>query len=269
MGAATVTGLCLYPVKSARGIALASVMLGTRGFVGDREWMVVDARGRFVSQRSLPVLAQLSVERTPTGLELSLGPLRIAVSTPHTGAWRDVAVWADQVQARDAGDDVAAFLYSACKQVLRLVWMPPEIFRPADAAYVGSAQVPVSFADGFPLLLTNQASLDALNSRLPQPIPMERFRPNLVIAGWPAFAEDGLQHLRCGGVEIRLVKPCTRCSIPSLDHHSGAPSLDPTPVLKSFRYASALRGVTFGVNAMVVGGASGLLSLGDPVQRLD
>jgi len=270
MAIARLTGMAIYPVKSARAIALTTTAVGQRGLMGDRDWMLVDTRGRFASQRTLPQMAQLMVASTPNGLALTFdGHGSIEVDIPQFGEWCDVEVWGDPVRARDAGDIAARFLSAALKSELRLVWMPPESIRPVDPTYAGREDLPVSFADGFPILIANQASLDDLNQRLPSPIPMARFRPNLVIEGWPPFAEDDIRHIRCGEVELLLVKPCTRCSIPALDHLSGERALDPTPVLRSFRYDRTLKGVTFGVNALVLGQSDSRLALGDSVQVLD
>lgn len=262
-------GLVVYPVKSARGVALEYAILGARGLLGDRDWMVVDPRGRFVTQRTLGAMARLVVEPNADGLVLQFdGVDSIVIPTPVDGQLREVDVWGERVWARDAGDAPANWLSRALGDTLRLVWMPPEVLRPADPDFVGSADVPVSFADGFPILIANRASLVDLNARLPAPIPMDRFRPNLVIADWPAFAEDDIRRIRCGDVELELVKPCTRCKIPALDHETGELSIDPTPALKAFRYNADLRGVTFGVNAVIRAGATGTLRLGDAVSVL-
>ena len=114
----------------------------------------------------------------------------------------------------------------------------------------------MGFADGFPVLVCNEASLRDLNTRLNESIPMERFRPNVVLAGLPPWAEDRIDELAVGGVRLRLVKPCTRCTIPSVDQHTGEPSTDPVPVLRQFRFDKALRGVTFGENAVIVTGVT-------------
>jgi len=126
--------------------------------------------------------------------------------------------------------------------------------------------VPVSFADGYPILVCTRASLAALNARLPTPVPMERFRPNLVLDGLAPFAEDGIRAVRIGAVVLRLVKPCTRCTVPAVDQESGERSTDPAPALKEFRWDPALRGVTFGVNAFAEGPVGATLAVGAPVE---
>jgi uncharacterized protein YcbX len=257
-------------VKSVTAVPLETVLVGPRGFAGDRDWMVVDQRGQFLSQRTLPQMTGLQAKRTVDGLELMDRCGRSCrVATPFAGDLRLVSIWDDTVPARDAGDLAADFLSTALGAVVRLVWMPDDTVRPVDPAYAGRSDLPVSFADGFPLLVTSESSLDDLNRRLPENIPMLRFRPNLVIRGWPAFAEDGIRRIRCGNVELDLVKPCTRCIITTLDPVSGEKGVDPTPVLKSFRYDRALRGVTFGMNALVSSGIGQSLQVGDIVEVLD
>jgi uncharacterized protein YcbX len=125
---------------------------------------------------------------------------------------------------------------------------------------------PLGFPDAYPMLVCNAASLEDLNQRLPAPLPMERFRPNLVVSGLPAWAEDHIDTLTIGPVTLRLVKPCTRCVIPSLDHRTGEPSIDPLPVLRKFRFSKALRGITFGENAVIVAGEGAVLARGAPCQ---
>jgi uncharacterized protein YcbX len=134
--------------------------------------------------------------------------------------------------------------------------------RVANPKFAGSTYAPVAFPDGFPVLVCNEASLAELNQRLPEAIPMDRFRPNLVVSGLPAFAEDHIDSLRIGDLTLRLVKPCTRCTIPSVDHRSGEPSTNPFPVLRRFRFDRELRGVTFGENAVIATGAGAVLEQG-------
>jgi uncharacterized protein YcbX len=124
----------------------------------------------------------------------------------------------------------------------------------ANPKFAGAAPAPMGFADGFPLLVCNQASLDELNARMPQAIPMERFRPNIVLEGLPAWAEDHIDTLTIGALTLQLVKPCTRCSIPSIDQETGLPSTNPLPVLRPFRFNRELLGVTFGENAVITSG---------------
>jgi hypothetical protein len=120
----------------------------------------------------------------------------------------------------------------------------------------------VAFPDGYPILVANAASLADLNARMPETVPMSRFRPNIVIDGLTPWAEDHIRRVQLAGVTLQLCKPCTRCIVPSLDQLSGAASFDPTPTLKTFRFDKRLRGVTFGQNAFVVAGVGATLQVG-------
>jgi hypothetical protein len=140
--------------------------------------------------------------------------------------------------------------------------VPANTERFANPAFAGSVPAPMGFADGFPVLVCNQASLDALNTHLPERIPMERFRPNLVLEGLPAWAEDRIDALTVDGVTLRLVKPCTRCTIPAIDQQTGEPSTDPSPVLRRLRFDKVLHGLTFGENAVIDAAQRGEIARG-------
>jgi uncharacterized protein YcbX len=254
---ATLSELYIYPFKSARAIPLRSARLGATGLQWDRHWMAVDERSRFVSQRTHPLLA-----RVQPALDFDAGNLRLeAQGMPPLflrldagGQETSVALWDDCCAALDQGDAAARWISQVAGAALRVVRMAPETRRIASPRYVGSNAAKVSFADAFPLLVCNRASLDELNERMPEPVPMERFRPNIVLEGLPAFAEDGIRAVRIGATSLRLVKPSTRCIITSTDQKSGARATDPLPVLRKFRFDAALKGVTFGVNAVIDAG---------------
>jgi uncharacterized protein len=260
----------IYPVKGCRRTALVRAVVGRYGLAGDREWMVVQPDGRFLSQRTHPGLARIVPRLTDSGLELAhSGRATLAVAAGAAGTPIHVTVWSRRGIACDAGAAAADWLTAVLGVAARLVRVGPETRMMADRAVVGARDVPVAFADGYPLLVCNDASLDELNRRLGAPVPMERFRPNLVIAGLGPFAEDGIQRIRIGAVELRFVKPCTRCVVPSLDQATGERSTDPTPALKAFRYDRTLKGVTFGVNATVDAPPGATLAVGDPVEVLE
>jgi uncharacterized protein YcbX len=259
----TVQGLFTYPVKSARAIALARSAIGPSGLAWDRHWMVVDAAGTFLTQRVLPQLARIVPELTSEELILSapgLPPLVVPLSS--TGAEIRVRVWKHEGTAVDAGPAASEWLSQALGRPTRLVRVSPGNERVADRQYAGDTEAPIAFPDGFPVLVCNLASLEEINARLPQPVPMERFRPNLVLQGLPPFAEDHIDTLQIAGASLRLVKPCVRCVIPSIDQITGERSTDPTPVLRELRFDPALRGVTFGENAVLTAGAGSTLERG-------
>ena len=262
-----IAALSIYPVKSGRALTLSTATLGLRGFDGDRAWMLVRPDGRFMSQRTHPALACLDAQPTPGGLKLRFRQMApLLVEDAAGGTRREVTVWEDRMWAADAGEAAAHWLSEALGEAVRLVRLAAETRRLADPHYAGALDAPVSFSDGFPILVCTVASLDALNARLEAPVPMERFRPNIVLDGLDPFAEDGIRALRIRGTVLHLVKPCTRCSIPSIDQMSGASGINPLAVLKEFRYDAALKGATFGVNAIAEGGVGTTLADGDLVE---
>ena len=198
--------LHVYPFKSARGIPRDRARLSETGFEWDRHWMATDANGRFLSQRTHPRLACVETELGESGLRLrapGLAPLDLPFAA--SGASAHVQVWKDDCTGLDEGPDAARWMSAALEAEARVVQAPPQMLRTADPRYAGEHASPVSFVDGFPFLVCNSASLSALNERMPEPIPMERFRPNIVLTGLEPFAEDRIDSLHIGGVTLRLV----------------------------------------------------------------
>ena len=258
----SITGLFVYPVKSARGIARARVPLASTGLEWDRQWMIVNTRGVFLSQRSHPQLARIVPEVAAGALVLNapgLPALRLPLDAGGTPI--AVKVWDDACVGIDQGSEAHEWVSRAVGEAVRLMRVAPEMRRVANPKFAGVTPAPIGFPDGYPVLVCNEASLDDLNERLPRRIPMERFRPNIVLGGFPAWAEDSIDTLTIGPVILRLVKPCTRCTIPSIDQQTGEPSTDPAAALKRFRFSKALRGVMFGENAVIVEGQ------GAPIER--
>jgi uncharacterized protein YcbX len=263
----SVTGLFIYPVKSTRGIARERVSLISGGFEWDRQWMIVKPTGLFITQRSHPQLARIVPEVTPHALVLNAPGLpALWVPLGMTGARTAVRVWDDHVVGIDQGSEAEEWLTRAVGEPVRLVRAAPDMGRVANPNFAGATPAPIGFPDGYPILVCNEASLEDLNTRLPQPIPMERFRPNIVLTGLHPWAEDRIERLDIGSVTLRLVKPCTRCTIPSIDQQSGTPSTDPTPALKKFRFSKALLGVMFGENAVIARGVGEEIGLGVDVR---
>ena len=252
---ATVAGLFVYPLKSARGIGCSRVHVSATGFEWDRRWMLINAHGVFLSQRTHPQLACVVPQLEGGELVLEapgLPPLRL--SRTCAGERLAVRVHQDGCAGLDEGPAAAEWASRVAGEPVRLVRVPPDTARRANPSFAGPVPAPMGFADGYPVLVCNQASLEDLNSRLPTGIPMERFRPNVVLEGLPAWAEDRIDTLAFEEVTLRLVKPCTRCTIPSVDQRTGQLSTDPAPALRQFRFNKALRGVTFGENAVILTG---------------
>ena len=171
-------------------------------------------------------------------------------------------IFKDSCEGLDQGDEAAAWVSTVLGEPVRIVRSPAVPGRRANPEYAGPDPAPLAFPDGYPILVCNRSSLDDLNSRLPEALPMERFRPSLVLDGLPPFAEDRIASVEIGPVVLTLVKPCTRCVIPSTDQRTGIRGFDPTPVLRTFRFDRKLLGVTFGENAVITRGVGEFLERG-------
>lgn len=228
--------LFFYPVKSLRGIALQRAPVDGRGIHFDRHWMVVDAKGGFVTQRQHPRMALVRTALTPAGLRLSApGMLDLEVEfEPEDGEQKRVQVWGDHCLAQGSGQAAADWLSQFLGLDCQLYFMPETTRRPVDPEYAHAADQ-VGFADGFPFLLISEASLADLNQRLEQPLTMLRFRPNLVVSGCEPFAEDGWRRIRIGEMTFRVAKPCSRCVIPTINPDTGEKAVEPLRTLNRYR----------------------------------
>jgi uncharacterized protein len=263
---ARIASLHLYPVKSCRGIALESSAIGDRGFAFDREWMIVEGDGRFVTQREVPQLALIAPSMTTVALELaSPGRRALAVPLEIEGATRPVTVWNDCVPAIDQGEEAAAWLSSTLHRPLRLVRFDRAFQRACNQTFVGESGAHTAFADAYPMLILSEASLADLNSRLAQQLPMNRFRPNVVLSGIEAYDEDHVDEVRVGSVVLKMVKRCTRCQITTTDQDTATVGLEPLATLRGYRMDPQLGGVTFGMNAIVTAGVGSAIHRGDRV----
>jgi uncharacterized protein YcbX len=257
--------LYLYPVKSARGIPLSTGQLDGFGLARDRRWMVVDQAGRFVSQREAHQLALVEVGLDGADLLVDgpgMSELRV-VTPPADAPAEPVTVWADTCLAQAGEPDVAQWFSRFLGRPARLVYMPDTTVRTANPRYVPDRRR-VAFADAYPLLLIGEGSLDELNRRMPLPLPMNRFRPNLVVAGSGPFAEDQWKAVAIGDVTMDVVKPCDRCVTTTVDQATGTTGREPLRTLAQFRKWNGQ--VYFGQN--IVHRAPGTVRKGDPVRIL-
>jgi len=265
MRAVRLAEIRIFPVKGLRGGAHADAEVMPAGLAGDRRWMVVDENGRFLSQRERPGMARVQAQLTGQGVSLTAdGAGELAVARPNAGdTRRDVVIWRDTVPAMDAGDGAAAWLTALLGVPCRLVFMADPAARQANLEFARPGDV-VSFADGYPLLLTSRASLDDLNTKLANAVPMLRFRPNLVIEGALPWAEYDWVRLRIGQAVFRVVKPCDRCVVTTIDPETGLrPEPDePLRTLKLFKRDARGR-VLFGQN--LVPERCGVVRVGDEV----
>ncbi len=268
----TLVGLHLHPIKSCGSILVREAALVETGLDLDRAWMVVDPQGEMLTQRELPRMAL--VQPAFKGGELALrapGMLALHLRLDTVEAPTRVRVWDDVVKAYDMGALAAQWFTDFLGQPARLVRFDPEQQRLADMKWTGGVAAETAFSDGFPLLVANAASLVDFNARLAArgeaPITLQRFRPNLVISGLQSWDEDHVDELVLqadeGPVRLKLVKPCTRCSIPDVDPVSAATSHAVGDLLQTFRSDPRMKGgVTFGINAIVLEGLGHTLRVG-------
>lgn len=259
------TAIHCYPIKSCAGSALDQARLDEFGVEHDRRWLVTDPACRFLSQRDWPRMALIRPTVLANGLRLSApGMEPLVVPSPAQQApQRQVTVWHDHCIALDAGEGAAQWLSSFLGMSCRLARMGPQFQRPVNAQYaVGHDQV--SFADGFPFLLASSASLEDLNARLPEPVPMNRFRPNLVVSGAQPFAEDGWAQIRIGDVVFHAVKPCARCTVTTVDQGAGVRGKEPLVTLATYRKTNDGL-ILFGQN-LIHHPKEGRLRVGDRVE---
>jgi len=247
MATLALSAIYIYPVKSCRGIALTTAQLDDWGLQFDRNWMVVTEAGRFLSQRELPQMALIETEIGADSLYLSAtgqAPLKVPLSV-YPGDSMTVQIWRDQTQAIDQGETAAAWLSQVLGQTARLVRIGTGYSRPVKPTQPAANQV--SFADGYPLLLISEASLADLNRRMPEPVPMDRFRPNLVISGCDAYDEDRWQQIRINEVTFNLISACERCIITTPNQATGSRH-GPEPLKTLATYRRNPGGVILGQN---------------------
>jgi hypothetical protein len=271
------SGLFVYPVKSLRGCAVPQAEVDALGLVGDRRFLVVDpADGRFLTQRTHPRMATIATALTATTLALSaegLGAVSLPRQPDPSAPLRPVSIWKNSgLLAEDCGDDAARWLAAALLTPVRLVRLGPRFLRPVLKP-TALACDHVAFADAFPFLALSEASLQDLNDRLvathTEPVPLARFRPNLVLTGTAPFAEDTWPHVQIGPIRFRAGGPCARCIMTTTDQETGA-RLGPEPLrtLATYRRDAAdPTDVNFGQN-LIHETKAGVLRVGDPVRPL-
>ncbi len=245
-----IQSLHIYPIKSLGGISLQSAKLLGRGLAFDRRWMLVDSNGVFISQRKYPQLALFSVQLEPNYLSIYSGTNGATVKIPllPIGENLEVTVWDDSVKAMEVSEEVSDWFSNQLGKTVRLVYMPDESERLIDNSYAHNGEV-VSFADGYPLLLCNIASLDDLNMRLATKVEMGRFRPNIVVDGQVPFKEDDWSLITIGSVKIEVVKLCARCVMVNINPANATKEIEVLQALANYRKKGTK--VYFGVNALV------------------
>ncbi|MCA0240285.1 MAG: MOSC N-terminal beta barrel domain-containing protein [Proteobacteria bacterium] len=268
----SIAALYLHPIKSCAGIAVDEALLIETGLQLDRAWMVVDADGNMLTQRDWPRMALVRPTLRADDMVLRApGMLALHVSLDAVEAPTRVRVWHDEVRAYDMGDLAAQWFSDFLGARLRLVRFDPEQKRLSDARWTGAVAAENAFSDGFPLLVASRASLADLNQRLAArgqgAVEMARFRPNLVLDGLQAFDEDQLDEISIaadgGAVRLKLVKPCTRCTMPNVDLQTAELGHEPGDTLAGFRADARVGGgITFGMNAVILEGIDRVLRTG-------
>ncbi len=277
--AATVSRLFVYPVKSCAGVEVKEVLLTETGLEFDRAWMVVDENNAFVTQRELPRMALIKPQLKHFDMVLRApGMLALHVSLNEVEAPRKVRVWVDEVDAFDMGDIAAQWFSDFLGKKLRLVRFDPDFMRYSSARWTGDVKAPNQFSDGYPVLVLSESALDEMNARLEaagqlpggNPIGIERFRPNIVLAGIEANDEDRIDLFTItteqGDAVLKPVKPCVRCPIPNIDPATAEVSPEVGDMLQTYRQDARMEGrPTFGMNLVVLAGTDYLLRVGQPV----
>lgn len=259
----TLTGLFYYPIKSCRGYELETAVLDARGLQHDRRFLIVDAENRFVTQREHAKLALLEPHVANGTLTLiAPGQPTLSIDTHSATERRTVQIWRDTVEALDQGSAAAQWLSGYLGEPMRLVKFDEAVVRKVNADYARRPTDQTGFADGYPLLIISQESLDDLNTRLATPLPMNRFRPNLVVSGTEPYAEDTWKQIRIGEVVLDIVKPCARCVTTTTDQNTALRGKEPLATLAKYRDSE--RGVLFGQN--VIHAAPGILTIGQSVE---
>jgi uncharacterized protein YcbX len=277
---ATIARLFVYPVKSCAGVELPEALLTETGLEFDRAWMVVDAKGEFVTQRQLPRMALIRPQMKHTEVVLRApGMLALHLAFDRVEEPVRVRVWKDEVAAYDMGDIAAQwfsdFLSEPGKpQALRLVRFDPEQKRLSNLQWTGGVEAENQFSDGYPLLVASEGSLAELNERLAaaghDAVGIERFRPNIVLAGIESHDEDRVDVLHIttgeGEAELKPVKPCTRCPVPDIDPTTAVSSPEVGDMLRTYRADARVDGrITFGMNCIVLQGVEHMLKVGQAV----
>jgi uncharacterized protein YcbX len=277
-----VSKLYVYPLKSGQGIELQQVQVQTKGFLGDREMMLVAGNGKFITQRQFPQLAKIQVTIVGQSITLQVMdhsfPSITFMATLH-GALIEVEIWRDRFLAIDQGNEVAQWLQQFLNlpgdKTCRLVRQSSAYTRLLDKKYPSDGDRPLSLADNYPVMLTATASLLELNQRIMeihqqrnQAIPMNRFRPNIVIETIEPFIEDGWRLIQIGEIQFQMAKPCSRCIITTIDQGNGAKNSlkEPLNTLGTFRQLSE-QGVMFGVN--MIPQNEGMIQVGDRLEILE
>jgi uncharacterized protein YcbX len=262
-----ISELYIYPIKSLPGIAVKEARVTEKGFEYDRRWMLVDKNNLFISQREAPQMTQLLVSIKNEGLHIKhkiKGQfITIPFHAPPLGGLGEVTIWDDTCVAEYVSNDADEWFTSALGINCRLVYMPDDCKRVVDQRYAPADKV-TSFSDAYPFMIIGQASLDDLNGRLDDALPMERFRPNIVFTGGEPYEEDMMGSFTIGNINFYGVKLCARCIIPTINQQNASKGKEPLKTLA--RYRQKNNKIYFGQN--LVHNGEGVIAIGDEIQTI-
>nr|WP_294946763.1 MOSC N-terminal beta barrel domain-containing protein [uncultured Mucilaginibacter sp.] len=262
-----VSALYIYPIKSLGGISLTNAQLTDRGLQHDRRWMLIDANNRFLSQRENSQMALLKTALSEDGVLVTYTPDGTSITLPflpQSEELLDVTIWDDTCIAQLVSPDIDAWFSQKIGIPARLVYMPENSLRQTDLKYTNEGSI-TSFSDAYPMLIIGQASLDDLNNRMPEALPMNRFRPNIVFTGGEAYSEDLMKHVAINGIDMYGVKLCARCVMTTVDQQSAKKGKEPLKTLAKYRLKN--NKIYFGQN--LVHNGEGVLNVGDELSVLE
>ena len=265
-----ISELCIYPIKSMGGISLPEIKVEKRGFQYDRRWMLIEPTGQFITQRTDPIMALLRPEIHDTGLIIKQkGSIRYSPLIPFDESkypsTKNVTVWNDEVQALIADASINAWLTDVLGRPCELAYLPLSSQRPIRPDYAKAGEE-VSFADGFPYLILGEESHNLLNQKLERPVPINRFRANIIFKGGNPHDEDLFQYFNIGEVPFRATKTCARCPVPNIDQDTAESNKAVTKALVAYRRES--NKVYFGMNACWEGNGHESIRVGDTITLL-
>jgi uncharacterized protein YcbX len=261
-----ISQLFIFPIKSLGGISLTTAKLTDRGLQHDRRWMLIDSNNRFLSQREHAQMALFKIDLLTEALKVTYTNDGSFINIPFEPLKQDlldVVIWDDTCTAQLVCDEADAWFTAKLGIHARLVYMPDETHRPTDPRYTAPGVI-ASFADAYPALIIGQASLNDLNSRLAIPLPMNRFRPNIVFTGGEPYSEDLMDHIRINEVDMYGVKLCARCIMTTIDQQTILKNKEPLKTLAGYRQKN--NKILFGQN--LVFNSDGVLNIGDEIKVL-
>jgi uncharacterized protein YcbX len=267
-----VSQINVYPIKSLGGVSLSDSIVEKRGLKFDRRWMLINEAGKFITQREFPQMAAIKVEILPHSLRVSHSTSEKTISfEPVVQEAISVKIWSSRCRANVYENVVNEYFSDALETNCRLVFMPPETKRKVSYFYAVHQDDAVSFADAYPFLLIGENSLRDLNEKLETPVPMNRFRPNFVVSGSEAFAEDDWKQIKIGTAVFHVVKPCARCVMTTIDQAIGAKQgVEPLKTLAGYRIPkrSIKKKILFGQN-LIAENIGAVIRVGDEVEVLE